>query len=266
MEQIEPRPASTIVVIRNENELLEILMLRRSSEVVAASGAHVFPGGGLDAVDAEVVRRGLFSGLDDVRAGRHLDLATGALAYYCAALRELFEEAGLLYVDAQGRTASLRDDQLTFWRKELLDRRVTWPDLLEREGLRLALGGLGYLAHWVTPVGRPRRFDTRFFVAAAPSGQHAFADAGEIVEHVWTSAAAALERFESGEWSMLVPTVRTLRELSVHDDVDGVLHRAATAKVRRIQPREIERDGHVVVVVPGEPGYEDEAPGDTSAR
>jgi hypothetical protein len=167
-----------------------------------------------------------------------------------------------LYVDAQGRTASLRDDQLTFWRKELLDRRVTWPDLLEREGLCLALGGLEYLAHWVTPVGRPRRFDTRFFVAAAPSGQHALADAGEIVEHVWTSAAAALERFESREWSMLVPTVRTLRELSVHD---GVLRRAATAKVRRIQPREIERDGHVVVVVRGEPGYEDEALGDTSA-
>jgi 8-oxo-dGTP pyrophosphatase MutT (NUDIX family) len=266
MEQIEPRSASTIVVIRNENELLEILMLRRSSEVTAASGAHVFAGGGLEAVDAEVVRRGLFSGLDDVSAGRRLDLATGALAYYCAALRELFEEAGLLFVDALGPTASLRGDQLTFWREELVERRVTWPDLLEREGLRLALGGLEYLAHWVTPVGRPRRFDTRFFVAAAPSGQDALADAGEIVEHVWTSAAAALERFESGEWSMLVPTVRTLCELSVHDDVDDVLRWAATAKVRRIQPREIERDGRVVVVVPGGPGYEDEMPGDTIPR
>jgi 8-oxo-dGTP pyrophosphatase MutT (NUDIX family) len=266
MEQIEPRLASTIVVIRNEGELLEILMLRRSSEVAAASGAHVFPGGSLDAADTEVVRRGLFSGLDDVSAGRCLDLATGALDYYCAALRELFEEAGLLFVEAQRRTAPLRDDQLIVWREELRERRVTWPELLEREGLRLALGELEYLAHWVTPEGRPRRFDTRFFVAAAPSGQRALADAGEIVEHVWTSAVAALERFESGEWSMLVPTVRTLRELSVHDDAEGVLRWAAATKVRRIQPREIERDGRVVVVVPGEPGYEVEAPGEASPR
>jgi 8-oxo-dGTP pyrophosphatase MutT (NUDIX family) len=267
MEQIEARPASTIVIIRNQNELLEILMLRRSSEVAAASGAHVFPGGSVDAVDYDVVRRGLFLGRADASAARRLDLVSGALAYYCAALRELFEEAGLLWaLDAQGRTAALRDDQLAHWREELVNASVTWPDLLEREGLRLALGQLEYLAHWVTPVGRPRRFDTRFFVAAAPSGQFALADASEIVEHVWTSAAAALERFETGEWSMLVPTVRTLRALSIRHNVDDVLRTAATATVSRIQPREVEREGRVVVVVPGEPGYEDEAPGDPTPR
>jgi 8-oxo-dGTP pyrophosphatase MutT (NUDIX family) len=267
MEQNESRPASTIVIIRNQNELLEILMLRRSSEVTAASGAHVFPGGSVDAEDSEVIRRGLFLGRDDVSAARRLGLVRGALTYYCAALRELFEEAGLLLVlDAQGHVAALGIDQLARWREELLNGSLTWSDLLEREGLRLALGQLEYLAHWVTPVGRPRRFDTRFFVAPAPSGQHALADAGEIVEHVWTSASAALERFETGEWSMLVPTVRTLRSLNVHDNVDDVLRAAGTATVRRIQPREVERDGRFVVVVPGEPGDEDEAPGETTPR
>lgn len=267
MEQIEPRPAATIVIVRTKNGLLEILMLRRSSQVVAASGAHVFPGGSVDPVDSEVIRRGLFLGLDDASAARRLELDSGALSYYCAALRELFEETGLLLaLDAQGRAPTLRDDQLTLWREELRSGSQTWPDLLERVNLRLSLGHLEYLAHWVTPLGRPRRFDTRFFVGVAPPGQNALADAGEIVEHVWTSATAALERFETGEWSMLVPTVRTLRALSVYDSVDDVLRAAAVATVRRIQPREIERDGHLAVVVPGEPGYEDEASSGTTPR
>lgn len=266
MEQNEQRPASTIVIIRNQNELLEILMLRRSSEVASASGAHVFPGGSVDVEDSEVIRRGLFVGRDEASASRRLGLVGGALTYYCAALRELFEEAGLLLaLDAQGHRAALRIDQFAQWREELLSGSLTWSDLLEREGLRLALGQLQYLAHWVTPVGRPRRFDTRFFVASAPLGQHALVDAGEIVEHVWTSASAALDRFEANEWSMLVPTVRTLRLLSVHDNVDDVLRAAASATVRRIQPRQVERDGRVVVV-PGEPGYEEDTPGDTTPR
>ncbi len=251
MEQIEPRPASTILIIRNQNQLLEILMLRRSSDLIAASGAHVFPGGSVDAVDFEVVRRGLFTGRDDAGAARRLGLHSGALAYYCAALRELFEEAGLLLVaDACERNVGLRGDQLAAWRKELLSAALTWPALLEREGLRLDLGRLEYLAHWVTPEGRPRRFDTRFFVASAPLGQDAIVDESEIIEHVWTDAAAALARFEAGEWSMLVPTVRTLRWMSAHESVDEVLITAAKARVRRIQPHEITRDGRTVVVVP----------------
>lgn len=267
MEQIEPRPASTILIIRNQNQLLEILMLRRSSELSAASGAHVFPGGSVDAVDFEVVRRGLFIGRDDVSAARRLDLNSDALAYYCAAVRELFEEAGLLLVvDARGRTGGLRGDQLAVWRQELLGATLDWPTLLEREGFRLDLGRLEYLAHWVTPVGRPRRFDTRFFVSAAPAGQDALADDGEIVEHVWTDATAALERFEAGEWSMLVPTVRTLRWMSAYDQVDEVLLAAANATIRRIQPREIERDGRTVVVVPGDSDDEDDRAPDSTPQ
>lgn len=266
MEQIEPRPASTIVIIRNQTELLEILMLRRSPQVAAASGAHVFPGGSVDVADDEVVRRRLFLGRDEADASRRLELKGGALAFFCAALRELFEEAGLLLaLDERGRAVTFSEEELARWREELLHATLAWPDLLEREGLRLALGQLEYLAHWVTPEGRPRRFDTRFFVAAAPTSQHARVDASEIVEHVWTSASAALERFATGEWSMLVPTVRTLRALSHHDNVGDVLRTAATATVLRIQPREIVRDGRVVVVVPGEPGYDD-VPGDVTPR
>jgi 8-oxo-dGTP pyrophosphatase MutT (NUDIX family) len=258
MVQILARPASTIVVIRDQNAVLEILMLRRSSEVAAASGAHVFPGGSVDAVDADVAARGLVFGLDDETAARRLNLDSGAMAYYCAALRELFEEAGLLLaIESDGRPLSVENVRLVAWRSDLATGRVTWPELLEREGLRLAVGELQYLAHWVTPESRPRRFDTRFFVAAAPANQEALPDDSEVVEHAWTTASAALERQGSGQWSMLVPTVRTLHLLAPQHSVDQVLEAAATSSVERIQPREVARDGRIVVVVPGEPGYRD---------
>ena len=258
MGDIQPSPASTIVVIRDQNDVLEILMLRRSRALVAASGAHVFPGGGLEEVDAEVVRRRLFTGPTPETASRRLNLATGALSYYCAALRELFEEAGVLIVTSASATPRPVDSEhLALWREELLEQHITWPDFLEREGLYLGLGQLGYLAHWVTPLGRPRRFDTRFFVASVPSGQFALADESEIVEHVWSTADDALARFDLGEWSMLVPTVHTLRQLSAHRRVADTLRWAAQVEVTRIQPREIERDGRMVVVIPGERGYDE---------
>jgi len=257
MEQIPARPAATIVVIREQNEMLEILMLRRSSDAVAATGAYVFPGGGVDDADAEVVARCLVSGLDSIAAARRLDLEEGALEYYCAALRELFEEAGILVAeDARGQSLSFSAAQLTAWREELDARRVGWADLLEREGLRLALGGVHYLAHWVTPVTRARRFDTRFFVVVAPVGQIARADGAEVTAHVWTTASEALGRFESAQWAMLVPTVHTLRALAPLRTSEEVARHAATLRVTRTQPREIERDGRVVVVIPGEEGYE----------
>jgi 8-oxo-dGTP pyrophosphatase MutT (NUDIX family) len=148
MVQILARPASTIVVIRDQNAVLEILMLRRSSDVAAASGAHVFPGGAVDAVDADVVARGLAIGLDDETAARRLNLDSGAMTYYCAALRELFEEAGLLLAKKNdGRALNVENARLVAWRADLATGRVTWPELLEREGLRLAVGELQYLAH-----------------------------------------------------------------------------------------------------------------------
>lgn len=257
MEQIPARPAATIVVIREQNEALEILMLRRSSRAVAATGAYVFPGGGVDDADVEVVTRGLVEGLDEVTAARRLAVVQGALQYYCAALRELFEEAGILIaVDVDGHPPRLSAERSREWRRELGAGRVSWADLLEREGLRLALDDVHYLAHWVTPVNRPRRFDTRFFVSTAPSGQSALADGAEVTAHVWTTASDALRRFESAQWEMLVPTVRTLTALEPLRTRGDVVRHVASLRVTRTQPREIRRDGRVVVVVPGEEGYE----------
>jgi hypothetical protein len=116
---------------------------------------------------------------------------------------------------------------------------------------------VAYLAHWVTPEGRARRFDTRFFVARAPEGQIASPDDGEVVEHVWVSAADALELHHRGEWALLYPTKRTLELLSSFANVDDVLAYAVGTDVVRVQPQEIVRDGVIIVVGPGEPGYRD---------
>jgi 8-oxo-dGTP pyrophosphatase MutT (NUDIX family) len=233
-------------------------MLRRNSAALAATGAHVFPGGGVDDSDHDVVRRELLVGLDEAAARRRLHLPEDALAYYCAALRELFEEAGiLLVVPGLRRTRVLDATTVAVWRRELRSGDVSWAQFLVREDLHLDMVGVAYLAHWVTPERRARRFDTRFFVARAPDGQIASPDDGEVVEHLWVSAADALERHRRGEWVLLYPTKRTLELLSSFANVDDVLAYAAGIDVVRVQPQEIDRDGVMIVVGPGEPGYRD---------
>jgi 8-oxo-dGTP pyrophosphatase MutT (NUDIX family) len=258
MGKIPVRPAATIVVIRYENSVPEILMLRRNSAALTATGAHVFPGGGVDDGDRDVVHRQLLVGLDEAAARRRLHLPEDALTYYCAALRELFEEAGiLLAVPGPRQTYVLHATTLALWRRELRSGDVSWAQFLIREGLYLDLSGVAYLAHWVTPEGRARRFDTRFFVTQAPDGQSASPDGDEVVEHVWVGAGDALERHRRGEWTLLYPTTRTLELLSSFATVDDVLAYAVGTDVVRVQPREIDRDGVTIVVGPGEPGYRD---------
>ena len=258
MDEIPARPAATIVVIRNENSVPEILMLRRNSAALSATGAHVFPGGGVDESDRDVVQQELLVGLDEAAARRRLHLPEDALAYYCAALRELFEEAGiLLAVSGPRPDCALDATTVAVGRRELRSGDVSWAQFLVREGLYLDLSGVAYLAHWVTREGRARRFDTRFFLARAPDGQVASPDDGEVVEHDWVSAADALKRHRRGKWALLYPTQRILELLSSFANLDDVLAYAARTEVVRVQPQEIDRDGVMIVVGPGDPGYRD---------
>jgi 8-oxo-dGTP pyrophosphatase MutT (NUDIX family) len=258
MDPVTPRPAATIAVIRDENSVLEILMLRRSSQLAAAPGAYVFPGGVVESSDHEIVRRELVVGLSEVDAARRLGVKQGALVFYCAALRELFEEVGVLVsVDEYGGEVDVTAQEVATWREELVNGRVSWPELLEREGRRLTLEGVQYLAHWITPETRPRRFDTRFFVVRARGQQGIVPDGHEVLEHVWTSATEALRRHASGDWEMLLPTRSVLQVLSTMKSVDDVLTYAATTTVPRRQPQEVLRDGRAVVIEPADPTVRD---------
>lgn len=262
-EILIPRPAATVLTLRDGVEGYEILMLRRNLNSDFVGGAYVFPGGAVDANDAGPEVRALTIGLDDELASRRLGLDRGGLAYYVACLRELFEEAGLLVAcDDQGEQFHSDDEDLRArmaeYRRAVNDGSLRFIDMLEREGLRLDFRGLAYVAHWVTPVGPPRRYDTRFFAVLAPAGQIAAHDANETVADKWVRPIEALAQHERGELEMIRPTIRNLEAIAHLAGANEVLAYAnAQAAIPRIEPHIITRDGVSHIVLPGEPGYDD---------
>ena len=201
-----PRPAATLILLRPGASGLETLILQRSQAAAFLGGAYVFPGGSLDASDA-APRRVL--GLAEAQANQRLGI-DGAIAYYVAAVRECFEEAGvLLACDANGHPV------LPARAEKLMEHRHRpFLELLEKENLFIPAGALAYYGHWITQPGRSRRFDTRFFVTLAPEGQEGAHDAAETVHHAWITPRAALERADRGEIELVHATRQTLTDLA----------------------------------------------------
>jgi 8-oxo-dGTP pyrophosphatase MutT (NUDIX family) len=260
---LSPRPAATVMTLRDGIEGYEILMLRRNLNSDFVGGAYVFPGGGVDESDAGEVGQRLALGLSDDEASRRLTLDHGGLAYYVACLRELFEEAGLLIAcDEHGAPVSLSDEvtirRLAAARRDVNNGTLGFVVLMEREGLRLDLRGLEYIAHWVTPVGPPRRYDTRFFVALAPEGQIATHDAGETVADQWVRPIDALDAHARGELDMIFPTIRNLEAIAEFSSSREVLEFARSLReIPRVEPRIVTRDGRVAILMPEDDGYDD---------
>lgn len=189
-----PRPSATLVVVRESGRGVELLLLRRADKGDQNSGAWVFPGGLVDASD-----RGCHpecAGLDDAGASARLGLERGGLDFYIAAIRECFEEAGLLFaVDQRGELVDLRGaagTRLAALRQPLRAGECDFARVCHDAGLRLAADRLFYIGHWVTPLGLPKRFDTRFFLALLPPGQASLHDSVETLDQVWLAPAVAL--------------------------------------------------------------------------
>src|SRR5882724_9964316 len=224
--QVEVQPAATVMLVRSgaspdapDAEGLEVLMLRRHPESVFAADAWVFPGGRVDAADG--VGAPVGPGPSDEDASRALGLPSGGRAYWVAAARECFEEAGILlarhrdsgaWLDTSSDWSSAR---LARYRREVHTGVTSLGALLEAEGLVLDLSGVHYVSHWITPPRRTaRRFDTRFFVAEVPPDQVASHDAAETVESTWTAPAEALARGAAGEIHLVIPTIANLEALA----------------------------------------------------
>lgn len=238
-------------------------MLRRNLNSDFVGGAYVFPGGGVDPADSGPVARSLAFGLDDAEASGRLTLDSGGLAYYVAGQRELFEEAGLL-IACDGAGAPFRggDDEVVArvaaQRRAVNHGSLGFVEMMRAEGLRLDLRGLAYLAHWVTPLGPPRRFDTRFFVALAPDDQTAAHDAGETIADRWIRPRDALDAHERGELEMILPTIRNLQSIAEFSTAHEVLDYAnALTDIPRIEPRIVDLDGRITILVPGDEGFAD---------
>ncbi len=254
-------PAATVTIVRDARDGIEVLMMRRNLKSGFVPGMYVFPGGGLDDADLLFKNNGLCDCLDDASASGMLGVAADGLAYWAAAIREAFEESGLLLArNGAGSLVTLTDAEVAArfdaQRRQLNAGELDFAALIAAEGLQLAADQLVYFAHWITPVTAPRRYDTRFFMAEAPPEQEPFHDDHETIAATWISPAGALTLHQRGEFEMRTPTVRTLETFANCNDVASLRRSldSIQGNVRPLMPR-IGKDGRRYL--PGEPGYEE---------
>jgi 8-oxo-dGTP pyrophosphatase MutT (NUDIX family) len=256
---VVPVPAASLVFLRDRPEGgVEILLIQRHHRSRFAPGDFVFPGGKVEVEDRPADAEAWSTGPDEATAASILGLLEpgAALGYWIGAVREAFEEVGILLAyAADGRPAVVDDARLREHRRACQrDHRAFW-ELLRSEQLRLATDQLVYFAHWITPEERPMRFDTRFFVAPMPAGQQAEADEHEIVAVRWHTPAEALQARARGEISLRLPTMRNLGVFDGAVSTAEVLGRLAGLRVASIRPRMISEQGAPRTLLPGDPGY-----------
>ena len=258
------RDAATVLILRDGAEGLEVFMLRRNLNSDFVGGAYVFPGGAVDPEDREADLEPICVGRTDADASRRLGIASGGLAYWVAAIRESFEEAGvLLAYDADGSIVDLDAtagvERWAAHRAAVDDGSLRLVDLCGTEGLRLAVDGMHYFGHWITPEGAPRRYDTRFFLAAAPENQTPLHDDHEVIANEWLRPADGIARARSGELTMMPPTLASLRAIARFATAAEALAAATEiTDVPTILPRVISVDGGMRIVMPGDPDYDGE--------
>lgn len=230
------RPAATVLLLRDAPVGLQVFLLRRTSQAVFGGGMYVFPGGRVDDRDGQ---------------REHDD------AFQIAAIRECFEEAGVLLARTRDGMPVDPNHQIFSARESVHRGERGLIDLLAEHHLEPATDQLIWLARWVTPKGElPRRFDTKFFVAAMPFGQRSRHDDSETVASEWSRPADALRRWEDHELAMFPPTVAQLRFLLPHATVaEAVAAARSVGPPPRLEPKLI--PGTFDVVLPGEPGYDD---------
>jgi glyoxylase-like metal-dependent hydrolase (beta-lactamase superfamily II)/8-oxo-dGTP pyrophosphatase MutT (NUDIX family) len=223
-DPVEARPAATVVLLRPGPDGLEALLTRRPTTMAFASDAHVFPGGRVDPADADPVLAGrsVRTGAE-AAAGLGGDVAaTVARAAHVAAIRELFEEAGVLMADTTAPASRVEEG-----RSALLRGDITLASLAEDLDLRLRTDRLVPLSHWVTPSGYPRRFDARFFATALPDGAVPTFEGGEVAAHAWLRPIDALAAMADGQLTMWLPTSTTLQQLEHVASLDEIRERLA---------------------------------------
>ena len=242
-----------MVLLRDRPGGPEVYLLRRAPSMAFAAGMHVFPGGSVDPRDAN--RATGWAGPSPSDWGDRLGCDDGlARALVCAAVRETFEESGILLAGLSPDEV-IDDTTGPDWeidRLALIGRTLSLAEMLSRRDLVLRSDLLRVWGHWITPEFEPRRFDTRFFVAAVPDGQRTRDVGGEADQVVWMPVAAAVARYQSGELPMLPPTAVTLRELSSYDGLATVL--ATTRDIAPLMPRAVIDGDQVRLVLDGPDG------------
>jgi 8-oxo-dGTP pyrophosphatase MutT (NUDIX family) len=256
-EPVTPRPASTILLLRDAagTDEIEVFMMVRHYEIDFNSGALLFPGGSVDQGDQEIIARSdLYSG------GEGLDAE--ALSFRIAAIRETFEESGILLARPH-RSDALIDARRAgeieaAHRAALCEGKTTFLKVLTDNGLVLALDQLVPYAHWITPEGMPKRFDTWFFLAAAPPEQAGAHDGKESTDSIWVSPREALAGGESGRFKLPFPTTRNLIRLGKQTSVKAALDDSRGKPIVTVMPVMTKLNGGRQLRIPLEAGYDGE--------
>jgi 8-oxo-dGTP pyrophosphatase MutT (NUDIX family) len=252
------------MLLRDGLEGLEVFMLQRTMAAAFARGQYVFPGGKVDAADHGGLFEPVCDGLDDATASARLGIERGGLAWLVAALRECFEEAGVLLARPDDSDDIVRFDtpatidRFNTARHAIHEGELSLADFCETEDLRLLVDRIHLVDHWITPVGERRRFDTRFFVAAAPEVQEPLHDDKETIASLWVRPVDALRMHADGELQMFPPTIASLEFLLPHaTTADAVVAAAAVGVPVPVEPRILlDDEGRVRGIRrPGDDGY-----------
>jgi 8-oxo-dGTP pyrophosphatase MutT (NUDIX family) len=259
-----PKKAATVILLRDKKpEGFEVFLLKRHEKSSFMGGNFVYPGGRVDQDDGSLEICSLSKGMtfDDAQTilGGTFSREE-SFAHWIAAIRELFEEAGILLAyDQQGnlfRTRSRDEEERFLNYRELLQKgKISLCELAQREKLLLALEELYYYAHWITPEARSERFDTRFFLAQYPIGQEASHDQKETTAGIWITPRKALEENLKGEVMLSPPTLKTLEDLSRFKSIEEVLYSLKEREIRPILPILTKISDNPLIVFPWDPEY-----------
>jgi 8-oxo-dGTP pyrophosphatase MutT (NUDIX family) len=258
LQAAEPRHAATVILLREGTTGPEVYLLRRSASMSFAAGAFVFPGGSVDLRDEDLADDSWVGPAPSVWAKTLSCDEPLARALVCAAVRETFEESGVMLAGRHDDDV-VDDTSGDDWESDrlaLLDRSLSLAELLRRRDLRLRADLLHGWTHWLTPEVEPKRFDTRFFVAALPAGQRTRHVGGEADRVVWMPPADAVAGSDSGEMMLMPPTLAALKDIAEFDTVSAVLTAAVSREVRRILPKLIlDDDDKLRFLLPDNPDY-----------
>ena len=242
-----PVDAATIMLLRDSPQGMEVFMVVRHHQIDFASGALVFPGGKVDKQDRDerVISR--------LSAYPKAETDQGTLR--AAAIREAFEESGILLARRKGGSAVVGDSDLDRWREGLNKHTLTLGDLLVEGNLELACDDLAHFSHWITPEFMPKRFDTHFYLARVPADQIAGHDGHENVDSVWIRPKQVIEDAANKTRTVIFPTLSNVVRLAQYDSVEEAFAGTLRSTIVPIRPwMETRPDGRYVCI-PKDAGF-----------